>query len=127
MRRLALLLTLFIGVHAAPAVESPAPRAGEAKTVRLLTIGNSFSANATKYLGDLVKAGGHTSIHRPIVVGGTSMDLHATKAQAHERDPADKAGLYTAGHAFVPPGLGADNARRLQETAHRAVTQSDSK
>ncbi len=52
----------------------------EAKTVRLLTVGNSFSANAAKYLPDIVKAGGHELIHRPIVVGGASLELHATMA-----------------------------------------------
>lgn len=68
-----------------------------AKTVRLLTIGNSFSANATKYLGDLAKADGNVLIHRAIVVGGASMELHAGKMQAYERDPKAKEGLYTSG------------------------------
>ena len=44
--------------------------AGEPKTVRILTIGNSFSANATKYLNDLAKAGGHKLIHNSLVIGG---------------------------------------------------------
>jgi len=51
-----------------------------AKTVRLLTIGNSFSRNATQYLPDLVKASGHELIHCPIVVGGASLELHAAMA-----------------------------------------------
>lgn len=71
--------------------------AGEAKTVRLLTIGNSFSANATRHLGELAKAGGHTLIHRPLVIGGASFQVHAEKAQKHESDPKDKAGLYGSG------------------------------
>jgi hypothetical protein len=70
------------------------------KTVRLLTIGNSFSANATKYLGDLARAAGHILIHRPIVVGGASLELHAGKIQANEGDPLDKAGLYTNGRGL---------------------------
>lgn len=74
--------------------------AGEAKTVRLLTIGNSFSANATHYLGDLAKAGGHTLIHQPLVIGGASFQVHAEKAQKHEADPKDKAGLYTSGRGL---------------------------
>lgn len=74
--------------------------AGEAKTVKLLTIGNSFSANATHYLGDLVKAGGHTLIHQPLVIGGASFQVHAEKAQKHEADPKDKAGLYTSGRGL---------------------------
>ena len=74
--------------------------AGEAKTVNLLTIGNSFSANATHYLGDLAKAGGHTLIHQPLVIGGASFQVHAEKAQKHEADPKDKAGLYTSGRGL---------------------------
>ncbi len=44
--------------------------AGESKTVRILTIGNSFSRNATNHLDDLAGAGGHTLIHTPLVIGG---------------------------------------------------------
>jgi len=72
----------------------------EGRTVRILTIGNSFSRNATNHLDDLAKAGGHTLIHRPIVVGGASLELHATRARKHEADPADKAGLYTNGRSL---------------------------
>lgn len=74
--------------------------AGEPQTVRLLTIGNSFSANATHYLRDLAKAGGHTLIHKPIVVGGASMQLHAEKFQKFELDIHDKAGCYTNGRSL---------------------------
>lgn len=68
--------------------------AAPAKTVRLLTIGNSFSGNATRYLGDLAKAAGHTLVLQPMSVGGASMEVHWTKIQANEKDPKDPAGLY---------------------------------
>jgi hypothetical protein len=74
--------------------------AGEAKTVKLLTIGNSFSANATHYLGDLAKAGGHTLIHQPLVIGGASFQVHVEKARKHEADAKDKAGLYKSGRGL---------------------------
>jgi hypothetical protein len=74
--------------------------AGEPQTVRLLTIGNSFSRNATHYLPDLAKAGGHTLIHRPIVVGGASLQLHAEKFHKYELDINDKAGCYTNGRSL---------------------------
>jgi len=73
----------------------------EAKTIRLLTIGNSFSRNATNHLDDLAQAGGHTLIHTPIVVGGASLELHSEKALAHAKDPQDKAGLYTNGRSLI--------------------------
>jgi hypothetical protein len=68
--------------------------ARETKTVRLVTIGNSFSGNATRFLGDLAKARGHVLVHTPMSVGGASMEVHWTKIQANEKDPKDAAGLY---------------------------------
>jgi hypothetical protein len=68
--------------------------------VRLLTVGNSFSRNATHYLGDLATADGNQLIHRPIVVGGASLQLHAEQAQQFERDPGAKNGLYANGHSL---------------------------
>lgn len=70
--------------------------AGEPKTVRLLTIGNSFSANATRHLKDLAKAGGHTLIHNSLVIGGSSFQVHADKTKAE-----GKARLYTNGKDLV--------------------------
>lgn len=64
------------------------------RTVRLLTIGNSFSGNATHYLGDLAKAGGHVLVHQPMSIGGAAMEVHWTKIQANEKDPKDPSGLY---------------------------------
>ncbi len=64
------------------------------KTVRLLTIGNSFSGNATHYLGDLAKARGHVLVHQPMSVGGAAMEVHWGMIQATEKDPKDPAGLY---------------------------------
>jgi len=70
--------------------------AGEPKTVRLLTIGNSFSSNATRHLKDLSKAGGHTLIHNSLVIGGSSFQVHADKTKAE-----GKARLYTNGKDLV--------------------------
>ncbi|MCB1208642.1 MAG: DUF4886 domain-containing protein [Verrucomicrobiales bacterium] len=72
-------------------------QAGEPKTVRLLTIGNSFSANATRNLADLAKAGGHRLVHTSLVISGASLEVHAKKAQANVASPQAKAGLYSNG------------------------------
>ncbi|MBI3877695.1 MAG: DUF4886 domain-containing protein, partial [Verrucomicrobia bacterium] len=71
-----------------------APAAKPTKTIRLLTVGNSFSQNATRNLDALTKAGGHTLIHQPIVVGGASLELHWGRAAAHEKDPQSTNGFY---------------------------------
>jgi hypothetical protein len=94
VRLLGCLLLVF-GLHTATAADAPPAKTSPTKTVRLLTVGNSFSRNATRYLGDLARAGGHELVHEPIIVGGASLELHATKA--HQRDSADTAGLYANG------------------------------
>jgi len=77
-----------------------AEESGTPKTVRLLTVGNSFSHNATHYLGELAKAGGDSLILHEDNVGGASMEVHWTKVQAFEKDPADKLGVYTGGKSL---------------------------
>ena len=64
------------------------------KTVRLLTVGNSFSGNATRYLDNLAAAEGYELIHHQASIGGGTMAQHWEKAQRHEQDPADPLGLY---------------------------------
>ncbi|MDQ3623574.1 MAG: DUF4886 domain-containing protein [Verrucomicrobiota bacterium] len=91
------VLSLLAGFHTTYAADVSALKASQPKTIRLLTVGNSFSGNATKHLADLARAGGCELIHRTASVGGASLELHVTKVQAHERDPAVKAGLYAAG------------------------------
>ncbi len=93
------LLVAALAISSA-SVSASAAEAQLPKTVRLLTVGNSFSRNATHYLGDLATADGNKLIHRPIVVGGASLQLHAEKAQAFERDPNAKEGLYTNKHSL---------------------------
>lgn len=91
---------LFISLTFVLLAQASAWAAGP-KTVRILSIGNSFSRNATNHLDDLAEAGGHTLIHTPIVVGGASLELHSEKAIAHAKDPLDKAGLYANGRSLV--------------------------
>ncbi len=96
MFRLVLALTLAAWLAPFPLGSLRAGPAGppKTKTVRLLTVGNSFSQNATRYLDGLVKAAGHTLIHRPLVIGGASLEVHWAKAQHFDRDPKDPRGLY---------------------------------
>lgn len=90
--------TVFLLAVTVPAAETAPATTG--KTVHLLTVGNSFSQNATRYLKDLATAGGHILVHQPIVVGGASLQLHAEKAQKHEQDAKDKDGLYANGRSL---------------------------
>lgn len=79
--------------------DAPALRAEDAatkpKTVRLLTIGNSFSRNAVHYLGDLAKAKGDNLVLGELVIGGASMEVHWMKWEKAQQKPGDAAGQYT--------------------------------
>jgi hypothetical protein len=90
-RRTLILVSLWFLTGLLSAAEAPK----SAKTVRLLTVGNSFSQNATKYLDALTKAAGNVLIHQPIVVGGASLELHWGRAAAHEQDPQSTNGYYS--------------------------------
>lgn len=92
LNRLSIIAVLLVLLQASLWADETPRR--EPKTVRLLTVGNSFSQNATKYLGDLTKAAGNVLVHQPIVVGGASLELHWGRAALHESDPLDPGGLY---------------------------------
>jgi hypothetical protein len=77
-----------------PAFAQPRERRKAAKTVRLLTIGNSFSGDATRLLDEIVAAAGHTLVYRTCSIGGGSMAQHWEKARLHDKDPKDPNGLY---------------------------------
>lgn len=96
MNRTIIILGLLAGFqcNALPADQE------HGREVRLLTIGNSFSRNATRFLTNIVSAAGHRLIHAPIVVGGASLELHAEKARAHDSDPSDERGLYANGRSL---------------------------
>lgn len=83
---------VFIALIAAGRADEAKP----AKTVRLLTVGNSFSHNATHYLGDIATAAGNRLILREVNIGGSSFEVHWVKVQQHEADPNDPRGLYAS-------------------------------
>ena len=62
--------------------------ATDPRAVRLLTVGNSFAQNATRYLPQFVAASG---VHRLALgeanIGGCSLERHWRHAQQHEADP----------------------------------------
>jgi len=67
----------------------------EARTLRLFVVGNSFSNNATRYLPDLAKAGGHELIMGKAQTGGCSFERHWNAVEAFLASPDDpKAKIY---------------------------------
>lgn len=80
----AITLTACPTAHAAP------------KTVRVFAVGNSFSGDATRMLGELAKAGGHTLVLGTGSIPGGTMRQHWEKVTKHEADPQDPDGLYSS-------------------------------
>src|SRR4051812_13247297 len=94
---------LFLLVHLAcvgAIAQSTAPANSAPGTIRLLTIGNSFSHNAVHYLPDLAKAGGHSLVLRELIIGGASMERHWTQVKEAEKDPKSPAALYSTKHTL---------------------------
>ena len=63
------------------------------RTVRFLSVGNSFSMNASAFAADLARAGGNTLIYENAMIGGCSLEYHlelAAKYEANHDDPAGR-------------------------------------
>lgn len=83
---------------AAPALETPPPpsqtnvRQPLVRSVRLLTIGNSFADNATAYLPGIAKAEGRELTIFRANLDGTSMQDHLAHLKAFEANPDNPKG-----------------------------------
>lgn len=85
----------LIGLGLVMQVAVPAAEPATAqKTVRLMTIGNSFSQDATFFLDELAEADGNKLVLKTANIGGSPLELHWNKSQLHEREPGNKDGLY---------------------------------
>ena len=81
------------------------------KTIHVLTIGNSFSDNATEYLPALASAGGKSLVLGKANVGGASFEAHAKWLELAEAGDADGR-VYKN---FVEPRTGEVRAVTLPE------------
>ena len=94
--RLAFLPLLLASMPLSGADSPAAPAKSPANaSVKLLTIGNSFTQNALQFLPKLAKAGGKQLLVFPANLGGHSLQQHASYVQAFEADPNDP-----KGHAY---------------------------
>lgn len=82
VRRMPILVFYFI-IQFASAQKQP---------LRVFLIGNSFSQNATQFLPELSKEGGHELIIGRAELGGCSLQRHWEHAAAAEANPEDEKG-----------------------------------
>lgn len=72
-----------------------------AKSLRVFVIGNSFSGNATRYLPELAKAGGHELVLGKAQAGGCSFARHWDALAADLASPGDPKGkIYAEGKSL---------------------------
>lgn len=64
----------------------------EAKTVKVLAVGNSFSNNALRYFKDIASASGNQATTAHAMIGGCDFERHMRHADAFEADPKDPQG-----------------------------------
>ncbi|QEG38132.1 BPSS1187 family protein [Roseimaritima ulvae] len=97
----ALIACSVFGTASAVRAESPDAKEPESpKHVRILTVGNSFTHNATRYLDEIVEAAGHRLTHKMLSIGGSPLKLHAAKAMAFEADRDDESARYGRGESL---------------------------
>jgi hypothetical protein len=75
------------GLVLASAVAFCVAARAETKEVKVLAVGNSFSANALRHFGDIVKASGNTTLALNAMIGGCDFERHMRHADAFEADP----------------------------------------
>jgi hypothetical protein len=89
-RSFSLLLVLLFGavLSLAARQEATAPR----ESVKVLTIGNSFTANACQFLPSFAEAAGKELLLFQANLGGASFERHVGFLEAHEADSSSDAG-----------------------------------
>jgi hypothetical protein len=81
--------------------------AAVARPLRLFVVGNSFSNNATRFLPELAKAGGHEIVLARASTGGCSLERHWNALAADLADPEDPKGKIYSGKS-LRQNLGTD-------------------
>ncbi len=121
-RRLALRLALAAGLLAplagwsASATDTAAAANAPRKSVKLLTIGNSFSNNAISQLPQLAEAGGKELLLGRTSLGGCSLERHAKHLAAALKDPESAEGRpYTNNPAVFGKALAGRKTVSLPE------------
>jgi hypothetical protein len=94
---LSIILSMNLSADEANADKTVSPGT-PVKQVKLLSIGNSFSGNTSKYLNDIVKSSGNCElIFGHAMIGGCSLEKHwnlACKNEANPEDPEGKSYVY---------------------------------
>ena len=103
-----LLCSVALSCHTVRADGTAQDSQPQPKHVRILTVGNSFTHNATRYLDDIAQAAGHKLTQKMLSIGGSPLERHAGMALAFEKDPTDSSAKY-ANDDSLPQALQSEN------------------
>ncbi len=78
----------------------------DARTVRVLVVGNSFSNNATRHLPQIVEEGGHELVIAKAQAGGCSLERHWKSVEAWRANPDDAAAKIYSGKSLQQHAAG---------------------
>jgi len=110
-RLLAALMTVAVIAPRMVFADEPAQaEAAEAKTLKVLCVGNSFSLNATRYFPAIAKAGGKELKVVNASIGGCSIERHLRHAKLYAENPEDP-----QGRPYGPSGKLEYGTRSLQQ------------
>lgn len=100
---------------------------GEVQEVKLLTVGNSFADNSTRYLADFAKDAGKRLRLYQANLGAHSLQMHAGYLRAYEANPDDPKGSPYSGIANpatgAKPKLSLRKALELEEWDYVSIQQ----
>lgn len=89
-------------------------------TLKVLSVGNSFSANAHKFLPQIAKSMGKNLILRNAFIGGCSLERHARHMKEHEADPK-KGHVYHGGSLKKLLELENWDIVTIQQVSHESI------
>ncbi len=104
-----LLKTMIAGAITLLSLLSNSHVQAEPKTVRVLTIGNSFANNALKHLPQIVESSGNQLIMGRANLGGCTLERHWKHAAQFEANPTDREGSPYGGKHSLKDLLTADD------------------
>lgn len=108
-------LALFLTTNAS-ATEATA---NTNNTLKVLSIGNSFSANAHKFLPQIAKSMGKDLVLRNAFIGGCSLEKHARHMKEYEADPK-KGNVYHGGSLIKLLKLEDWDIVTIQQVSHES-------
>ena len=108
------ILALFLTTNA-----SATEAANTNNTLKVLSVGNSFSANAHKFLPQIAKSMGKELVLRNAFIGGCSLEKHARHMKEYEQDPK-KGNVYHGGSLIKLLQLEDWDIVTIQQVSHES-------